>query len=154
MTRTFEVTLETELRKPLPSAGNLREHPMVRHKRVKAVRKWVEKLLLVATMFRVHWRTLASNRRLGLRCTLTRIAPRKLDSDNLQSAFKGVRDEIAKFLELNDGSPRWLWDYQQQPGPAAVRIKLEVVLDPLACTCGKPLPHGEACPFTTDPEAV
>lgn len=47
---------------------------------------------------------------------LTRIAPRKLDSDNLLGRFKGVRDEVAKQLLVDDGSERIRFDYAQRKG--------------------------------------
>lgn len=47
--------------------------------------------------------------------TFTRIAPRKLDvGDNLPSAFKGMRDELAKQLGLKgDGGDEVEWLYHQ-----------------------------------------
>lgn len=59
-----------------------------------------------------------------LRVVLTRISPRKLDSDNLQSAFKAVRDEIAARLGTDDGSDQWDWEYRQQRGPHSVQIEI------------------------------
>lgn len=50
--------------------------------------------------------------------TLTRIAPRKLDDDNLASGFKAVRDGVADWLGIDDGSPRIRWQYAQQRGAA------------------------------------
>lgn len=58
--------------------------------------------------------------------TLTRIAPRELDDDNLAYAFKAVRDGVADALGLkNDRDPRVSWSYSQERGKAAVRITLE-----------------------------
>lgn len=45
--------------------------------------------------------------------TLTRLAPRKLDSDNLARAFKAVRDGIADALGIEDGDERLEWRYAQ-----------------------------------------
>jgi hypothetical protein len=49
---------------------------------------------------------------------LTRIAERRLDDDNLRSAFKAVRDFIAKdWLESDDGDPAKTgitWEYDQE----------------------------------------
>ena len=59
--------------------------------------------------------------------TLTRIAPRKLDSDNLCGALKAVRDGIADALGINDGSERVEWKYSQEPGRHAVRIEIETI---------------------------
>jgi hypothetical protein len=50
--------------------------------------------------------------------TLTRVAPRKLDDDNLASGFKAVRDGIADWLGIDDGSPRIRWQYAQHKSEA------------------------------------
>ena len=50
--------------------------------------------------------------------TLTRVAPRKLDDDNLASGFKAVRDGVADWLGIDDGSPRIKWQYAQHKGSA------------------------------------
>ncbi len=60
----------------------------------------------------------------GVRVLLTRVSPRKLDSDNLQGAFKGIRDQVAEALELDDGAEQWQWDYAQVAGPSAIRIEI------------------------------
>lgn len=61
--------------------------------------------------------------------TLTRIAPRRLDTDNLASGFKAVRDFIAEvILKVDDGSERIDWRYRQQKGRPkeyAIRVRLE-----------------------------
>jgi hypothetical protein len=48
--------------------------------------------------------------------TMRRIAPRNLDSDNLASGFKAVRDGIADWLGIDDGSPRITWLVEQGKG--------------------------------------
>lgn len=63
--------------------------------------------------------------------TLCRIGVRDLDDDNLASAFKAVRDEIAKWLGCDDG-PRSpvAWAYAQrrgEPKQYAVEITIEEV---------------------------
>jgi hypothetical protein len=55
---------------------------------------------------------------------MTRVAPRALDDDNNVSAFKGIRDQIAEQLGLNDRDQRIAWRYEQERGPACVRIEL------------------------------
>lgn len=45
---------------------------------------------------------------------LIRLAPRELDSDNLASAFKAVRDGIADWLKIDDGDKRIVWEYAQE----------------------------------------
>lgn len=53
---------------------------------------------------------------LPLRIKLTRVGPRTLDTDNLASGFKAVRDEIARILGIDDGDPRLTWVYEQRKG--------------------------------------
>lgn len=48
--------------------------------------------------------------------TLTRIAPRQLDSDNLAGGFKAARDGIADWLHIDDGDERLTWRYEQRKG--------------------------------------
>lgn len=51
---------------------------------------------------------------LPLTITIIRIGPRKLDDDNLASACKYVRDQIAESVGLDDGSPMYTWRYEQR----------------------------------------
>lgn len=60
--------------------------------------------------------------------TLTRIAPRVLDDDNLASGFKAARDGIADWLGIDDGSKRLAWRYGQsksKPGEYAAIVSVE-----------------------------
>lgn len=61
--------------------------------------------------------------------TLTRVAPRSLDSDNLQSAFKSFRDGIADAHGVNDKDEKVIkFEYAQRkgkPGECAVECKIE-----------------------------
>lgn len=64
--------------------------------------------------------------------TLTRIAPRVLDTDNLASGLKAVRDGVADALGVNDGSSRIEWRYAQEKGKPreyAVRVEIQAVSD-------------------------
>jgi len=100
------------------SGMNAREHPMARKRRVKAERAVVAWSLVKA--FR------ASRPTLPLVIRLTRFAPsRGLDSDNLQSALKAVRDAIAQWLGINDADEsRARYAYAQARAPAyLVRIE-------------------------------
>lgn len=64
---------------------------------------------------------------------LTRVAPRKLDDDNLQGAFKHVRDGVADWLGIDDGDERVRWLYGQEKGPKRrYGIRIEVSLQPPA----------------------
>lgn len=58
--------------------------------------------------------------------TLTRIAPRGLDDDNLRGACKALRDGIADKLGIDDRDPRVEWRYAQAKGkPASVVVEFE-----------------------------
>lgn len=83
----------------IPSVANLREHWAVKAKRTASQRKkamarcpkWEMGPLLVVT--------------------LTRVAPRELDDDNLRSSLKAIRDGIASRLGVDDKSKLVRWDY-------------------------------------------
>jgi hypothetical protein len=103
----------------LPSAANLREH-------------WAKKAKRVADQRRTVGAYLGGGPRptLPVEVTLTRIAPRALDGDNLQHAFKGTRDEVARWLSVDDADPRVTWTYRQRKGGVgvqAVEVRLERV---------------------------
>lgn len=48
--------------------------------------------------------------------TLTRIAPRELDDDNLAGGFKAVRDGVADYFGVDDRNPLIRWAYAQRKG--------------------------------------
>jgi len=86
------------------STSNLREHWAAKHKRTDAQKRatrakcplWTGGPLLVVT--------------------LTRVAPRRLDDDNLRGALKSVRDAVASWLRIDDASLLVRWEYQQETG--------------------------------------
>ena len=60
--------------------------------------------------------------------TLTRLAPRKLDSDNLAGACKSIRDGIADALGMDDGDERLTWEYAQEKAKEnGVRVRMEAL---------------------------
>lgn len=109
---------------------------------------------------RAHWaskardtsqqRSLATEAVRGLKCDvllpavveLVRVAPRRLDSDNLARAMKAVRDGVADTLGVDDADERLAWVYRQAKGKEyAVRIRIYQAT--LACpTCHQPLTAG------------
>lgn len=104
------------------SADNGREHPMVRHKRVKRERAATADVVVESGI------TSALEGRVT-RMTLTRIAPRTLDVGNLPSSMKAVQDEVCKQLGLDDSVRGGIdWRYAQEKGPRggeAVRVEIE-----------------------------
>jgi hypothetical protein len=48
--------------------------------------------------------------------TITRIAPRLLDDDNLAGGAKSLRDGVADWLAIDDRDPRVRWSYAQRRG--------------------------------------
>lgn len=66
-----------------------------------------------------------------LRITLTRVTPprgKRLDTDNLASALKAVRDGIADALGRDDGDGEIEWRYDQAKGAGwNVAVRLEGV---------------------------
>lgn len=102
-----------ELPLRIESVANRREHWTTKARRTKAHR-------LAALAVPQH----------PLPCvvTLIRVAPRKLDGDNLQSGFKALRDGIADRLGVDDADPRVTWKYDQVRGRAkeyAARVRVE-----------------------------
>ena len=64
----------------------------------------------------------------AVRITLTRIAPRALDDDNCAAGCKNVRDGVADWLGIDDGSTLLHWVYAQERGAPktyGVRIGIE-----------------------------
>lgn len=95
-----------------PSTPNLREHYMVKAKRVKAQRAAVARKM-------PPWRGGAL-----LIVRMTRMAPRALDTDNLAAALKGHRDAVAARLRVDDASPLVEWRYAQAKGEPAVVVQI------------------------------
>jgi hypothetical protein len=101
-------------------------HSQSRHWRTVATQRKKERTL-ARTVLEAHLLGLASP--VSATITLTRIAPKRLDDDNLQTVFKSLRDGVADWLEIDDGSPQLTWCYAQakgQPREYAVRIGLDV----------------------------
>jgi len=105
-----------ELPLRIESCANKREHWATRARRTKAHR-------LAALAVPVH----------PLPCvvTLIRVAPRKLDDDNLASGFKALRDGIADRFGVDDGDPRIRFKYDQVRGKAK-EYGARVLVEPMA----------------------
>lgn len=65
--------------------------------------------------------------------TLTRMAPRMLDSDNLVTAFKAIRDRVASLLVPGkrpgraDNHPGIKWEYSQEKNK---QYQVKITIDP------------------------
>jgi hypothetical protein len=117
---------------PLRTDGsNTRETWHGRTRRVKRERQSVAWMLTNAT-------------RPAIPCTvlLTRCAPSSgLDDDNLRAALKGVRDEVAEWLGVNDRDStrvryayaqiRHAWGVRIEFGPAASGAQFELLGEPV-----------------------
>jgi hypothetical protein len=91
----------------LVSEANAHGHWRLRQRRAKAQRAtaaWVARPL-IGRMLGDHP---------GLIVTITRVAPRELDSDNLVGSAKHVRDGLADALGINDRDPRTEWHVAQR----------------------------------------
>ena len=94
---------------------NAREHHQARARRVRAERAAVGwKLCCIPAP------------PAPLIVTMTRIAPSAgLDDDNLVGSMKAIRDEIAKWLGVDDKCPSVKYVCNQRRGPWAVGIQIE-----------------------------
>ena len=107
-----------------PSVSNLREHWRVKAARVKKQRAEAG----LFTVLQVGLTYSADLQAFGGIVTLTRFAPRKLDTDNLAGSLKACRDGIASGLGVDDGDERISWVYAQEKcknGEQAVRVTVE-----------------------------
>jgi hypothetical protein len=59
--------------------------------------------------------------------TLVRCSPgnRPMDDDNVRGSLKAVRDEVAAWLGVDDGSPSLCWKYSQLRAPWGVKVSIE-----------------------------
>jgi hypothetical protein len=106
---------EFEIPGSFPSVANLREHWAAKARRAKKHREAAEWGTVIAMEKQPG--LVDEVRANGGRVTLTRYAPRQLDTDNCSSALKNVRDGIAAVLRVDDGDPRVVWNYAQERCP-------------------------------------
>lgn len=99
----------------LPSLANMREFVFAKARRIKSQRMAGRVLAhgFPAVLPGEKWIFV-----------LTRIAPKQLDSDNVASAFKAIRDGIADRAKINDGETRIIWHYEQEKSKTP-KLKLE-----------------------------
>lgn len=106
----------------LPSLANARMHHMQRASlmRRQRIQAWSELRAAAGGGVKVL--------KAPITVTLTRVAPRRLDDDNLTGAFKAVRDGVADWLGVDDGDPCLRWVTTQRAGmprQQAVEVTIE-----------------------------
>lgn len=116
--------VEFEVPVKIVSEANQRCHWAVRRKRFAGQADAVQ------LAFAAHCRPNVRRALYGSPCaiTLTRIGPRRLDSDNAIGGFKSVRDTIARLLGIDDGDERLTWTYTQEKGKPkeyGIRVRIE-----------------------------
>lgn len=100
------------------------EHWRVRHRRAKSQRA-AACLATRAPALAMYRLRLVSKRAIVV--TITRIAPGTLDSDNLPTSQKHIRDGVADALGINDRSPLIAWLYLQRKGkPNQYAVEIEI----------------------------
>lgn len=108
----------------IESEGNRRDHWRTVGKRKKEQRE-VARMAVAAHLANTPMSP-------PLLVTLTRIGPRKLDSDNVVGGFKFVRDGVAKALGIDDGDRKRIgWNYAQRASSpkSAVRYGIEILIE-------------------------
>jgi len=113
--------IEVRMNMKIVSVANMRLHWAAKAKLTRDQRTRTRmSLAAVAQSFGVEV--------LPVTVVLTRIAPRRLDGDNLQSGFKAVRDGVADWLGVDDGSSLIDWQYAQRSGGSGVyKVEIEVI---------------------------
>lgn len=86
------------------SEGNARESWRSRHGRRKKQR----------AAFAILWRNMKCTVEAPATITFTRYSCQLLDSDNLASAFKAIRDSLATEIGIDDGDERVTYKYAQE----------------------------------------
>mgnify|MGYP001570560197 FL=1 len=66
--------------------------------------------------------------------TLTRVAPRLMDDDNLAGALKACRDQVATHLRVDDRDSCVRWVVEQRKGGVR-EYAVEVRIEPRSATC-------------------
>ena len=105
------LAIEVELPIRIFSEANISRHWAARAKRAKQQRGATE-VLIRSELNKLNCPADVHE----IVVTLTRVAPRKFDNDNLLRGFKAVRDGVADALGIDDGNKRVMWFYRQRCG--------------------------------------
>lgn len=114
----------------LPIRPNQRLHPMALARQNRQQRTIGHHLLLAAAGGKG---VLRFRKALPLVIDLVRVGPRRADDDNIDAAFKSIRDGIAEALEVDDGSDAITWQTHQitrSGQPPAQRYLVQIVIRP------------------------
>ena len=113
--------IEVRMNMKIVSVANMRLHWAVKAKLVRDHRTRTRMSLNAAAQS-------SGAEMLPVTVVLTRVAPRRLDGDNLQSGFKAVRDGVADWLGVDDGNGLIDWQYAQRSGKAGeYAVEIEVI---------------------------
>jgi hypothetical protein len=122
----MNVSILTSLPLRIESTPNKREHWAVKARRTKEHRH-LSALMLTSKLSSVLVLRDFRAASFPVHVTLTRVAPRALDGDNLQGGLKAVRDGVADALGIDDGDSRVTWSYEQRRGePKSYRVDVQV----------------------------
>lgn len=103
----------------LKSWANTYQHHSARAKRVEKEHEMMRWALIGTREDGESNADLAHRLRESDEIRFVRIAPRELDSDNLASAFKAIRDATAKFIGFSDAPEGGIeWTYRQEKSAA------------------------------------
>ncbi len=120
------------------STLNSREHWRSKSNRVKRERTAAAKHLLAGRSSGAIPETFG----MGLTVRFTRYSAGLLDrDDNLNAAFKGIRDEIAAFYDVDDRETAWQWQYDQERvrrGCFGIRVEIDRTDAPPAAVAAAP----------------
>jgi len=125
-----DIAIEFEAPVRIESEMNRRDHWSARHKRFSAHKA------AVAYPLRQRRDSLADLIHIGpcdsccvgrlIHVTFTRLAPTRVDDDNLAGGFKACRDAVVVEQKLGGGSERFRWSYRQEKSPAySSRVRIE-----------------------------
>ena len=105
----------------IQSTANKREHWRALAKRKKEEKRTTELTL----------KTAGPPPELPVKVTLTRIGPRRLDTDNLAGGFKSVRDSVAAWLGADDKPGSGItWHYAQARPTTPKTYAAQVLIEP------------------------
>ena len=94
---------------------NARLHPLAEARARRRERQVIDRALAGVAPPAGPWRVV-----------ITRIGPRVMDTDNVDTAAKGVRDSIAAWCGVDDGDSAWTWEVRGEVARGyAVRITIE-----------------------------